>query len=121
MPTVTESWLKDAEERVFEAIRRQELPLLPKSIKVVEETDASGEDAWRLILVLPAPAGETWDVTEAFRLRRAAVRAFDAHALESGRELPGATVARMTTDEADEQDIAPEEDPEDGEGAAGDR
>lgn len=91
------------------------MPIEPRRVEVTEETDALGDDAWRLLLMLPAPSEETWDRTAVFKLRRAAIDAFDASAAQDGRSLPGRTIAFVTTDDAPEEDTAPEDEPEEGE------
>jgi hypothetical protein len=77
--------------------------------------DGLGEDAWQLVLMLPKPTGPTWDVDEVFTVRRAAIKEFDALVAGEPPEKPGQTLAVVTTDEADEIDIAAEEVPEEGE------
>lgn len=115
MTSVLEQWSDDVAVRVLAQVEDQRLPLVPKRIEVTEDVDALGDSAWRLLLVLPAPAGETWDREDVFKVRRAAVAAFDKEAEEDDRSLPGWTVASVTTDEAGEQDIAEDDKPQKGE------
>lgn len=115
MSLKADQWTDTVAEQVRERLQERELPLEPKRVLVYEDTDPIGKDAWRLVLVLPAPAGETWERLAVFRARRAAVDVFDEIAGEVGRNLPGATIAVVTTDEADEIDTAPDDEPEEGE------
>lgn len=113
---VVDHWTDEVAERVLGRLLAARLAITPKRVQVTEDTDAFGDDAWRVLLVLPAPAGETWDRTAVFSARRAAVAAFDSVAAEDGRTLPGRTIAMITTDEADPADTAPAESPAAGEG-----
>ncbi len=107
--------IDDVAEQVHARLLTSDLPLIPKRVFVHEDTDPLGEDAWRLVLVLPAPAGETWDRLEVFQVRRTAVDIFDDIAAQEGRTLPGSTIAVVTTDEADKEETAPEDEPAEGE------
>lgn len=113
--SAVEHWADEAAKFVEGRLSASRLPLLPKHVVVYEDQDSHGESAWRVVLYLPAPAGDTWDRDAVFRARRSAVAALDALALDSGRVLPGSTVALVTTDEAAIEDTAPEDAPERGE------
>ncbi|MFT4051725.1 MAG: hypothetical protein QM677_05680 [Microbacterium sp.] len=113
-PTV-KPWTDDAAEKVRRRLEARDLPLTPKHVLIEEDTDPLGDDSWRLVLVLPAPTGETWERGEVFTARRAAVDIFEELAHEAGRGLPGVTIAVVTTDEASESDTAAEDEPEEGE------
>lgn len=94
----------------------KKLTIRPKRVEVRQDIDALGDEALRVLLVLPAPVGETWDRDAVFKIRRAAIDALDALVAEKGQTLPGRTLAMVTTDEANEADVAPEESPQLGEG-----
>lgn len=115
MSPKVEQWTDAVAKRMRERLSEANLPLTPKQVQVYQDTDILGEDAWRLVLVLPAPTGETWDRLEVFTTRTASVDIFDEIADEDGRDLPGSTIAIVTTDEASELDTAPEDEPEEGE------
>lgn len=115
MSSRVEHWTDGVADQIHERLVASGLPLMPKRVLVHEDTDPLGEDAWRLVLVLPAPAGDTWNRLDVFRARRAAVDIFDELAAEAERNLPGSTIAVVTTDEASEDQTAPEEEPEEGE------
>lgn len=109
MSTVINDWTNEVAPRVLEHLQSVELPITPKNVIVSETTDALGDDAWRILLVLPKPDGETWDRDAVFRARRAAINHLDQLAAVDGHELAGHTVAFVTTDEAAPNDIAEEE------------
>lgn len=114
MSPKVEQWTDAVAERLRDRLREADLPLTPKEVRIYEDTDTLGEDAWRLVLVLPAPTDETWDRQEVFRARRTSVEVFDEMADEDGQNLTGSTIAIITTDEASEIDTAPEDEPEEG-------
>jgi len=61
---VTSTIRRDADEMAEEVLlrlRASRLGLLPKRVLISVDTDQFGEDAWRLVLVLPKPDGQTWD------------------------------------------------------------
>lgn len=99
-------WTDEAAELLLSRLRESHLELIPKSVVVSEVTNALDEQAWRILLVLPAPKGSTWDRALVFETRRAAIAELDRLAAEQGRSLPGSTIASVTTDEAAEEDIA---------------
>ncbi|MBU8578895.1 hypothetical protein [Brevibacterium luteolum] len=107
-------WTDEAAELLLSRLRESHLELIPKSVIVSEVTDALDEQAWRILLVLSAPKGSTWNRELVFETRRTAIAELDRLAAEQGRSLPGSTVASVTTDEAVEEDIAvdPRPDPE---------
>lgn len=109
-----DQWADEVAERVLGRLRDEALPIEPKRIEITVVTDALDDEAWRLLLVLPAPlpSQETWDREAVFRARRAAVSVFDDFAAEDDEQLPGRTVALVTTDDADELDTAPDDEPE---------
>lgn len=109
-----DQWADEVAKRVLGRLRDEALPIEPKRIEITVVTDALDDEAWRLLLVLPAPSPseETWDREAVFRARRAAVSVFDDFAVEDGEQLPGRTVALVTTDEADELDAASVDEPE---------
>lgn len=109
------NWTDSAGTRVLEGLMSAGLPLLPKDVTVYDVTDTLGEDAWRLVLVLPAPRDGAWDRQAVFQARRKAIEIFDGIAGDDGRSLPGSTIATITTDDADEQDTALPDEPEEGE------
>lgn len=115
MSSVVDQWTDDVAGRVLERLLAEDLPIQPKQVQITEHTDALGDDAWRVLLVLPAPAGETWDREAVFAARRAAISALESFAEDEGRALPGDTIAFVTTDEATDQDTATEDEPEPGE------
>lgn len=112
MSSVVDQWTDEVGARILKRLGEKKLPIRPKAVRIGEDTDAFGEDAWRLLLVLPAPEGETWDRASVVKARRAVIEVFDALAAEDDRALPGWTVALVTTDEAAEDDIAVEDAPE---------
>lgn len=116
MSSVVDHWTDAVAEKVREPLKASGLPLPPKRVLIHQVTDALDEDAWRLVLVLPAPTGETWDRLDVFKARRAAVDIFDEIATQNQRSVPGSTIALVTTDEASESDTAPRESPGAGEG-----
>ncbi|MGH3585699.1 MAG: hypothetical protein ACRDQ0_05205 [Pseudonocardia sp.] len=101
---------------VVDKLSRSGLTLRPKSASAEPFVDGLGEDAWRLLLVLPRPREATWDTDEVFDTRQAAERQFDDLVERTSLQLPGRTLAVVTTDEADPEDIAEDEIPEEGEG-----
>ncbi len=105
---------------VSDDLSKANLALSPKKIAARPFVDGLGEDAWEVLLILPKPQGETWDRTAVFDARMAAVAAFDRLVDGTTLELPGRTLAMVTTDEAAEEDVAPEDDPEEGEDPAAD-
>ncbi len=109
--SLTRDWTNSVGAEVVDAISSK-VTLRPKQIRITEEMDSLDLPAWRLLLILPAPQGETWNREEVFTSRRAAIEAFDAAAERDGRELPGQTIAFVTTDEAQEKDIAEDDLPE---------
>ena len=115
MAPKVEQWTDKVAQDVRGRLTQRELRLLPRRIDVHQQTDALGEEAWRLVLVLPKPQGETWKRDEVFKARRAAIEIFDQLAAEEGHTLPGSTIASVTTDQAAEDDVAPEDEPEEGE------
>lgn len=115
MVTTTDRWTDDVAPQVLARLDGEGLRVKPKSVQVMMVTDAFDDEAWRVLLVLPRPSGETWDRDAVFEARRAAISAFDELAAAGGRELPGRTIALVTTDEADDADIATEDEPETGE------
>lgn len=82
-------WTDEVAERVLGRLRHEALPIAPKRVQITVATDAFDDEAWRLLLILPAPSGETWDRTAVFRARRSAISAFDDLAAQDGEELPG--------------------------------
>lgn len=98
-------------QRVTDQLARADLALKPKSITATTVIDGLGDDAWKLTIVLPKSIGATWDVDAVFDVRRAAVEVFDAFVWVTRLELPGQTLAAVTTDEADPNDIAADEIP----------
>lgn len=115
MSPKVEYWTDAVAERLRDRLGEGDLRLHPKQVRIHEETDPFGEAAWRLVLILPAPDGQTWDREDVFRIRRKSVEIFDELATADERGLPGATIASVTTDEAPESDIAPEDEPVEGE------
>lgn len=115
MSSKLDSWTDDAAKQVVNTLSAQGLELIPKRVQITSEIDALGQDAWRLLLVLSAPSSETWETDSVFRARRAAIEVFDAMAADHDEELPGSTVAFVTTDEASEDDTAPADEPQPGE------
>ncbi len=115
MSPKVEAWTDAVAEQLLQQLTATEPPLRPKQIHIHEVTDTLGEDAWRLVLVLPAPTGQTWDRESVYQTRRMSVELFDELAAAEDHDLPGSTVASVTTDEAPESDIAPEDEPVEGE------
>lgn len=115
MSSKVEYWTDAVAKRLRDRLSDADLPLLPKQVRIHEETDSLGEDGWRLVLVLHAPEGQTWDRQQVFSTRRKSVEIFDEMAATDGRGLPGATIASVTTDEARELDVAPVDEPLEGE------
>lgn len=100
------SVLERATKKVTRALDRSDIALKPKAVELYEVSDALDEDAWRIKLILPAPEGRTWERSSVFALRRKATDVFDEFALKHDIDLPGATIAIVTTDEARLEDIA---------------
>ncbi len=100
------------EELVAQVNARLSTSIRPKRIDVETYADGAGDEAWRLILVLNRPEGDTWDVESAFEVRRAVAKAFDRAIDGLSSALPGQTLVVLTTDEASEAETAPEEVPE---------
>ena len=117
MVAAVDHWTDEAGRHVLERLLSEELPVKPKRVEITAATDAFEDEAWRVLLILPAPSGEseTWDREAVFKARRAAVGVLDELAAADGHVLPGRTVALVTTDEASESDTAPEDEPEIGE------
>lgn len=109
--TKTQDWVDRASRSVEDRLAQTDLQLKPKRLLATEETDAVGDESWRLLLVLSAPDGPTWDREQVFKLRRLAIEYFDDAAAEADRLLPGPTIAFVTTDEAEGKDIAVDDPP----------
>lgn len=118
-PPTTLLTIDDVTARVHTKLADDYLALKPKAVAARPVIDGLGEDAWQLVLTLPKPIGPTWDVEEVFDVRRAAIEAFDDLLAGENLERPGQTLAVVTTDEADEADIAAEELPEEDEDPTG--
>lgn len=110
--TKTQNWIDDVATAVQARLTQTDLPLKPKRVEITDATDMLGDEAWRLLLVLPKPDGPTWERDSVYRLRRRAIEYFDEAADSAHRALPGLTIAFVTTDEADEEDIAVDTTPE---------
>lgn len=115
---LTEPWEVDAARRLKSALEDSELSLRPDDIDVVEDTDSFDDAVWKIVLTLPAPEGDTWDSEELYRLRRAAVTAFDALADQDSRVLPGSTFVALRTNARESDTAAPDAELVDGEGIA---
>lgn len=94
------------------------LELLPKRISAARFVDQLGEEAWLLTLILPRPTADTWDREAVFTSRLFITREFDRLIAGTALELPGQTLAVVTTDEAREDDVAQDGEPEVGEDTA---
>jgi hypothetical protein len=77
--------------------------------------DATGTPAWRVTLVLPVPSRGAWAVDKTRELKRDARRAADEVATSLGLVLDGLTTVTLTAKDVDDQDLAPEDEPESGE------
>ncbi len=106
MSALTGQWTHEAGEDVLRQMRSAKLRLQPGHVTITDQVDALGENAWCLLLALPAPEGGTWDRAEVSQVRRAAAEVSGRLAAAAGHELPGASVASVTTDEASPEDIA---------------
>ena len=102
MASTEEPWTEPAARTLRERLRMLDLPLHPERVRVHDVTDALGNDAWRVTLVLPAPRGVTWDRETVYTVRRAAVAIFDAMAAEAGQGLPGSTIAVIAVRASDD-------------------
>lgn len=104
-----DQWADEVAGRVLGRLSDEALPIEPKRIEITVVTDALDDEARRLLLVLPAPSPseETRDREAVFKARRAAVSVFDDFAAEDDEQLPGRTVALVTTDDADGLGAAP--------------
>lgn len=105
----------DLENALLDLVRDGPSALRPKRIEVARFVDGLGEEAWQLTLILPRPKGETWDRQAVFETRMRVTGLFDQLVVGTARELPGRTLAVVTTDEAQEIDVAEEGVPEEGE------
>lgn len=101
--------LPEVEAYVGDSLKSLEGTLPPKRVEIREVTDPFGEDAWRVVLILDRPENRTWDREAVFTTRLKAEEIFDRWAAKSGRGLPGATIASVTTDDVREEDIAVDE------------
>lgn len=77
--------------------------------------DWTGDEAWRLLLVLPRPRGSAWDVEATAELKRRAREILDTRAETYGVRLDGVSAATLTTRDAPESEVAPPDEPEEGE------
>ncbi len=110
-----EPLVEDVVTKVSDGLTTSGMAIIPKRMLAETYTDGLGDDAWRLILVLPRPSSREWDMESVFRLRRTATRQFDQLIEGTSLVLPGRTLAVVTTDEAEPDDVAVEEVPEKGE------
>lgn len=107
-----------AERSIQRALRDKGAGLTPRRVTIYEETDSFDDPAWRILLDLPAPIGDTWDQAAIFELRREAVEEFDQIAEASGKVLTGTTIALVTTQERVDDSTQAETLPDEGEGVA---
>lgn len=115
MTFAIDQWAESAGAKVKDVLTGRKRALTVQRVVPYVDTDSFGEDAWRLLLLLPRPEGETWKRDHVFELRRIAVDAFDELALAAGRTLEGRTVALVSTDDALDEDVAPRDVPASGE------
>lgn len=117
MPSMTaRSSMRAAEERLRSQLEsnlqsNEALALHPRSVKISSVVDALDQEAWRILLVLPFPK-ETyrWEQRDVYAMRRAAIDGWEALVGEAELELPGQTLAFVTTDDAPSSEIAIDED-----------
>lgn len=83
--------------------------------EVRQAEDADGISFWRLTLALPVPAAGTWDVERSALLKRQARDVLEKAAHDRDLQLDGFTYVVLTAKDAPLQDIAVEEQPEEGE------
>lgn len=113
MTAAPQGWSDEVAQQVLERVKAVgDTVLVPKAIQLEAVVDALDEEAWRVVLVLPRPEGATWDRDDVFAARMVATTVFDEIVEQEGRQLPGLTLAIVTTDEAAEDDIAAEDAPE---------
>ena len=93
--------LETVAERLRQSLYSEELPLVPKSIRITDFVDAFDEEAWQITLALPAPKSLSWNRLSVFRLKRRAIDLFDNIIEGHHMELPGATLAVVTVDETE--------------------
>lgn len=70
-------------------------PLKPLRVDVTRGEDADERDAWYFYLILPDPAGETWDTEQFARLQRE----FRDKALSVGLPYPWYVIPRTASRE----------------------
>lgn len=83
-------------------------PLKPERVDLIRSEDADEREAWYFYLILPDPAGETWDPEQFAQLQRE----FRDKALELGLPYPWYVIPRTAaSDEVvaeDDSDVSDE-------------
>lgn len=86
------------------------LALHPTRVSVYTLVDALDQEAWRILLVLPFPTTTyRWEQPDVYATRRAAIDGWEALIRETELELPGQTLALISTDDAPQSEIAIDE------------